>query len=66
MRLTIDNPFAVVNEEPVEMKPAPFLLLNRTMVPVRLFEHIFELPVTWNPQDGTVEIGTAVDSAQGK
>jgi hypothetical protein len=66
VRLTIDNPFAVVNEEPVEMKPAPFLLLNRTMVPVRLFEHIFELPVTWNPQDGTVEIGTAVDSAQGK
>jgi len=66
VRLTIDNPFAVVNEEPVEMKPAPFLLLNRTMVPVRLFEHIFELPVTWNPQDGTVEIGTAVDSAQVK
>jgi len=66
VHLTIENPFVVVNEEPIEVKPAPFLLLNRTMVPVRLFEHIFELPVTWNPQDGTVEIGTAVDSKQDK
>lgn len=60
----ISDPIALINGAQLRLKPSPFLLLNRMIVPARLFEHIFEVPVVWNPQDGAVEIGIALKEAR--
>ena len=64
IHLRIDDPKASINGESLLLKPAPFLLLNRTIVPARLFERIFEVPVIWNRDEAAVEIGLSLNVTQ--
>jgi len=54
--LTIGNKIALVNNESYEILEAPFLLNNRTMVPIRFIAEVFGMKVDWKQSVSEVHI----------
>ncbi len=56
--LTIGSRQAIVNGESLEMDVEPFILANRTMIPVRFASQALGREVTWDPRSRAVYVGT--------
>jgi len=56
--LTIGSRQAVVNGKSLQMDVEPFILANRTMIPVRFVSQALGREVTWDPKSRAVYVGT--------
>lgn len=57
--LTVNNSYAQVNNNEVEMDTAPLIIQGRTLVPLRFFAEAFGCEVDWNQETCTVEMSSA-------
>jgi lysozyme len=46
--LTVDNPIAMVNDQPIALETAPIIKKNTTFIPLRFIAESFGASVSWN------------------
>ncbi len=56
--LAIGSPGALINQQMVTLNAAPFIVNNRTMIPVRFVSEAFGADVQWDGNAGAVIIKT--------
>ena len=56
MELTLNNPQAIMNGEPITLDVAPTLVNGRTFVPIRVISEFFGAKVTWRGADRSIII----------
>ncbi|MGO4888779.1 N-acetylmuramoyl-L-alanine amidase [Anaerobacillus sp. MEB173] len=63
---TINQEKTIVNNQTIDVKPAPKIIRNHTVIPLRFFAETFGANVNWDQKSKTVTIQrTAVESEQG-
>jgi hypothetical protein len=56
--LVIGSPGAIIDQQMVTLNAAPFIINNRTMIPVRFVSEAFGADVEWDGINGRVNIKT--------